>query len=381
MGAAISLRLREARRLGGLPLLAIAASVVLLVSLFGGTTVDGRYGLATDIAATLSYGAALFLGAFPLAVDREKRRSYLPSASPISPWAWALGNAMGSAIAIFILAVTLYSVAALGAQLRDGVETYRVAKIGREGTVMLNAGPRPTRVRVPEGATHVRLVVRTYLVADEKVGSEAAAMVGVDGRAVEVYPDRPVIVPIRNNPVLLRNRSPAYAVMLDVGKFRALFEQRSFGVNAVQAGIPPALAAAGLAALGTAAGAHLAAPIAALVLIALLLLASLRGFLLEIIEHEGALRQQQGAVIDHGDHTHAAPTVNPGSSGRAFAKGAIAGLLDLVPDIGRLDRTGEVGTGFWVGWARVGPAALLLAVALVCAAVLGGLGVQMRRTP
>ena len=65
MGAAISLRLREARRMGGIPITAAAAVAILLVSLFGGETVDGRYGLATDIAATLSYAAAILLGAFP----------------------------------------------------------------------------------------------------------------------------------------------------------------------------------------------------------------------------------------------------------------------------------------------------------------------------
>ena len=80
-----------------------------------------------------------------LVVDREKRRSYLPSASPVSPWAWALGNAAGSAIAIFILAVSLYTAAGIGATIRGGVDTNRGTSMGKDGTVMLAGGPRPTR--------------------------------------------------------------------------------------------------------------------------------------------------------------------------------------------------------------------------------------------
>ena len=379
MGAAIKLRLLETRRRGGLWLLLACAVAVLLVALFGGQTVDGRYGAATDVAATLSYVAALFVGAFPLAIDREQRRSYLPGASPVSPWAWALGNAVAAAIAIFLFAFVLYAMAGLGAAARGGVDTWRVAGFGRDNLLMLEAGPRPTRVRVPEGTTHVRLAVRTWLVAEDAVGTAERAVVGVDGAAVEVENRRPVVVPVRHNPVLLRNRSPEYAVAIDLAGFRALFEERSFAANAVQAGVPPALAAAALAAMGTAAAAHLGAPIAALLMTAVLLLASMRGFLLETIRNEGELRRQTEVV--HAGHTHAAPTVDPDAPGRAFAKGAIVGLLDFVPSIARLDRTGEVGVGFWVGTARVPSAAWLLAMALGFATLVGGVGVQLRRTP
>jgi hypothetical protein len=384
MRAAISLRLRETRRRGGLWVLAICGTVILLVSLFGGATVDGSYGLATDLAATLSYVAAVFVGAFPLALDRENRRSYLPSASPVSPWQWALGNAAGAAIAVGVLAITLYAAAGIGAAARGGIDTYRVSSFGQDGAIPLRAGPRPTKIRVPEGTTHIRLSVRTYLVANDKLGTEEAAVVGVDGKAVTVHHNRPVIVEVRNNPVLLRNRSPAYAVAIDVGAFRALFERRSFLLNALQAGLPPALAAAGLAALGAAAGAHLGAAIAALLLAALLLLSSMRGFLLETVEYEGSLRRQQEnsqSGEDHAGHGHDAPTVAADAPGRAFAKGAIAGLLDFVPAINELDRTGEVSTGFWVGRARLKDAAMLLAIALGCAALFGGMGLHLRRTP
>lgn len=379
MRAAISLRLRETRRRGGLWVLAVCGTVVLLVSLFGGATVDGRYGLATDLAATLSYVAAVFLGAFPLALDREQRRSYLPSASPVAPWRWALGNAAGAAIAVGILGVTLYAAAGIGAAARGGIDTYRVSHFGREGTIPLHAGRDPTKIHVPDGTTHIRLRARTYLVAEDSTGTEEAAIVDVDGTPVKVHHNRPVIAEVRNNPVLLLNRSASFAVAIDIGTFRALFERRSFLLNALQAGLPPALAAAGLAALGAAAGAHLGAAVAALLLAALLLMSSMRGFLLETVQYEGSLRRQQEA--SHTDHEHTESTVSENAPGRAFAKSAISGLLTIVPAINDLDRTGEVSTGFWVGPSRIKDAALLLLIALGCAAVFGGAGVHLRRTP
>jgi len=380
MRAALRLRLIELRRRGGLWFLAAATLAVLLVALFGGATVDGRYGVATDLAATLSYVAAIFVGAFPLAMDREQRRSYLPSASPVPPWSWALGNAIAAAIPILLFAISLFAAAGIGAAMRGGIETHRMSEIGLTGNLPLAAGPKPRSIQVPEGTTHIRFVPRTYLLEDRVVGSAQAAQVEVDGKAFEVHHDRAVTLPVRNNPVLLRNRSPEFAVALDLGSFRALFEERSFLPNALLAAVPPAVGAAALAALGAAASAHLGAPVAALMLTLLLLLASMRGFLLEMIEYEGSLQRAQESTHTHHGHTHG-PRVQLDSPGRAFAKGAVKGLLDLVPPIGLLDRTGEVAIGRWVGNARVWPASRYLLASLLFTAVIGGAGIYLRRTP
>ncbi|MEM8882724.1 MAG: hypothetical protein AAGD14_01485 [Planctomycetota bacterium] len=375
MRAALQLRLLEARRRGAGWLLLGGFLLILATALFGGGTVDGRYGLATDLAATLAYAAAIGIGAFPLAIDRERRRSYLPSASPVTPWGWALGNAAAAAIVVFCFAVTLFAAAGLGTAMRGGIETARVKSLGVEGGRML--GAQPLAIGVPEGTTHLRLMARTYLVAEQKEGTEEAARIDIDGAAFPIYHERPVVLPVQGNPVRLRNRTESYAVVLDLGSVRALYEDKPFVPNALLAGIPPALAAAALAAIGVAAGAHLAAPVAALALAALLLLASMRGFLLEMIEFEGSLQRSQttsqaGAPPDRGT------TDGPA---RAFAKSAIVGLLHVTPAIGPLDRSGEVSTGYWVGTARIPRALLLLAGALALATLTGGVGVALRRTP
>ncbi|MHC4937772.1 MAG: hypothetical protein ACYTHK_02230 [Planctomycetota bacterium] len=383
MGAALRLRLVELRRRGGLWFLVAATLAVFGVALFGGATVDGRYGVATDLAATLSYVAAVFVGAFPLAMDREQRRSYLPSASPVTPWGWALGTALAAAIPILLFAICLFAAAGVGAAMRGGIDTHRMSEFGRTGNLQLKAGPKPRAIQVPDGTTHIRFVPRTYLLEDRVAGSAEAALVEVDGKAFEVHHDRAITLPVRNNPVLLRNRSPEFAVALDLASFRALFEKRSFLPNALLASIPPALGAAALAALGAAASAHLGAPVAALLLTLLLLLASMRGFLLEMIEYEGSLRRaQQSSQAGHAHHGHShGPSMELDSPGRAFAKGAVKGLLDFVPPITVLDRTGEVAIGRWVGDARVWPGGRYLLVSLLFAALVGGVGVSLRRTP
>jgi len=370
MRAALRLRWIETRRRGGPWFAALAAAAVLLVSLFGGETVAGRYGAATDLAATLSYVAAVFAGAFPLAIDRERRRSYLPGASPVAPWAWALGNALAAAGAIFLLALSLYAAAAVGAAARGGVETHRVTSTGRSGSA-----PLPWNITVPEETTAIRFKPRTYLLDGR---SAAEARVRVDGEELAVHHDRPVTVPVRGNPVRLENRSPEYAVAVDLASFRALYEEKPFLSNSLLAAVPPALGAGALAAIGVAAGAHLGAPVAALLLALLLLLSSMRGFLLDMIEHEGTLRRARETTALHHGHAHAA---DPAPPGRAFAKGAVKALLDLVPPIGPLDRTGEVATGEWVGDARVAPGTAMLLGALALAAAFGGIGVHLRRTP
>ncbi|MCK6458899.1 MAG: hypothetical protein L6Q95_03280, partial [Planctomycetes bacterium] len=61
MRAAALLRLRELRRRGGVVLLALSSAAVFLVGL-------SSYGLASDVAVTLGYVGAIFLGAFPPAI-------------------------------------------------------------------------------------------------------------------------------------------------------------------------------------------------------------------------------------------------------------------------------------------------------------------------
>jgi len=385
MRAALRLRLLEARRRGGLLLLGIAFVAVLAIALFGGETVDGRYGLATDVAATLGYVAAVFIGAFPLAIDRERKRSYLPSASPVSPWQWALGNSAAAAVIAAVFAVTLYVAAAIGAAAGGGVETWAVTRVGDEG--MFRLGPTPQRIHVPADTQALRLRARTFLVADESLGTADTAVIGISGRGYEIHDDRPVTVPVDvqqsgdDRVVIIRNRSPEYAVGIDIGSLRALTERRSFFPNSLAASIAPALGAGALAALGAAAGANLGAPVAALALMLLLLLGSLKGFLLDVIEYEGTLKEAQSTVVQHGDHTHGGGSEIRDHPLRAEAKRVLAGMLQVVPTISELDRTGAVATGEWIRARRIDSAAYLLAGALAVAAVLGGLGISMRRTP
>jgi len=387
MLAALRLRLLEAQRRGGLLLLGIAFVAILAVALFGGETVDGRYGLATDLAATLGYVAAVFIGAFPLAIDRERKRSYLPSASPVSPWQWALGNAAAAGIVAATFSLTLYVAAAIGATAGGGVETWAMTRVGSEGIFRLKPGPRPQRIHVPPDTTALRLRARTFLVAESGVGTAETAEIGVSGKGYELHDDRPITVPVRvqqigeDHVVMIRNRSPDYAVGIDTGSLRALTVRRAFLPNSLAAAIAPALGAAALAALGTAAGAHLGPPVAALTLTLLLLLGALKGFVLDVIDHEGTLKQAQSTVVQHGDHTHGGGAKFRDHPARVEAKRMLAGMLRAVPTIGEYDRTGAVATGEWIGLSRVVPATLLLLTSLVIGAVLGGLGVHMRRTP
>jgi len=386
MWAALRLRLLEAQRRGGLLLLGVAFLAVLAIALFGGETVDGRYGLATDVAATLGYVAAVFIGAFPLAIDRERRRSYLPSASPVLPWQWALGNAAAAAVVAAAFALTLYVASAIGAAAGGGVETWAVTRVGSEG--MFRLRPTPQRIHVPPHTKALRLSAHTFLVADDSVGTADTAEIGVSGRGYEIHDDRPVTIPVEvqrsgdDSVVMIRNRSPEYAVGIDIGSLRALTGRRPFFPNALAAGIAPALGAGALAALGAAVGAHLGAPIAALALTVLLLLGSLKGFLLDVIEFEGTLKRTQSeTVVQHGDHTHGGGTEFRDNPWRAEAKRLIAGVLRGVPAIGDLDRTGAVATGEWVAGRRIDTAAGLLLAALAIGAAIGGLGIHARRTP
>ncbi|MHC4955311.1 MAG: hypothetical protein ACYTGZ_15765 [Planctomycetota bacterium] len=391
MRAAIRLRLKEAQRRGGLWLLAIAFVATLGIALFGGETVDGRYGLATDIAATLGYAAAIFIGAFPLAIDRERKRSYLPSASPVTPWGWAFGNAVAAAVVAATLTFALYAAAAIGAAAGGGIETWAMTRVGAEGTYRLRTG-LPQKIYVPENTTKVRLMARTFLLAEDTRGTAETAEIGVSGRGYAVHDARPITVPVRlqsktasdgttEHYFHIRNRSPEYAVGIDTGSLRALTSEEPFFPNAVAAAFPAALGTASLAALGAAAGAHLGPAVAALAMTLLLLLASLKGFVLDIIDYEGTLQRSQEEVVVHGDHTHGGGNALRDHPFRAQAKRAIKTMLQAVPAVGNLDRTGEVATGRWVGLGRTIPAALQLVIALAIGAALGGFGIYMRRTP
>lgn len=365
MRAAFRLRLLEARRRGGVPLLAAALLAVAAVARWSGDTPDGRYGLASDLAAALGYLCAVFYGAFPLAIDRERKRSYLPSASPVRPWSWALGSAAGAAAVAGLATLVLFAAAGAGATLGGGVPTHAVGRLPAElGTLWLPVPP----IRA-EGAARMRLVFRTWLVAADPQGAPDAARVEVDGRAYVVYPDVPLTVPVEGDVVRIRNLSPEFAVGLVAREVRSLEEPRPFLANAVLAGVPPALGAAALAALGAAAGANLTAPVAALLTALVLVLASLKGFLGETLAFQGAAA--------HAGEGAAAPSDATREAARALVTAMLAGL----PDLAELDRSGQVALGEWTGLRRSGRALGILGLALLAATALGGLGVHLRRIP
>ncbi|MHC4547816.1 MAG: hypothetical protein ACYTEZ_03480 [Planctomycetota bacterium] len=377
MWAALRLRLLEAHRRGGLWLLLLAMLVVLLVARFGGDTVDGRYGLATDVAAALAYLAAVFFGAFPLAIDRERRRAYLPGASPVSPWQWALGNAAGATLVGGAAAFALFLAAGLGAGWSGGIATHAVTRVGGRGTRWLKPGVEIRITDVPEDAQRIRLVVRSYLAVADAVGTPDAATIEVDGARYEVYPDQTIVVPITPPRVEIRSLSPAFAVGVAREKIRVLRGERPFLLNALGSGVPPALGAGAVAAFGAAAGAHLSSAVAALLTTLVLLLASLKGFLLETFEHEGKTR----AAVEH-EHVAREPRPSAEQTGvRRVARAFVEATLLVLPDLSDLDRTDRAALGEWTGVRRAGSAALILLAALLFAAVVGGVGVQARRTP
>jgi len=371
MWAAVRLRLLEARRRGGLWLLGGAAVVILLVARFGGDTVDGRYGLATDLAAALAYLAAVFFGAYPLAIDRERRRTYLPGASPVSPWAWAAGNALGAAVVGAAAAFVLFAMAGIGTAWSGGIETNAVTRVGGQGIGWL-----PIDIKgAPADGRRIRLEFRVYLDVDDAIGTPDAATVEVDGRRYHVYPGQTLVAAIDPPSVPIRNLSSEFAVGVVREKIRVLRSEEPFLLNALRASVPPALAAAAVAAFGAAAGANLSAAVAALLTTLVLLLASLKGFLVESFAHEGKAQ----AAVAQGHAQEDAP--GEPTAVRRAAKRMVQAALTLLPDLSDLDRTDRVALGEWTGIRRIGIAALVLLGALACAAALGGLGVHARRTP
>jgi hypothetical protein len=375
MRAAILLRLAELRRRGGLPLLAAAAVAVLLVALAG-----PGYGLASDLAVTLGYSAALLCGAFPLAIDRERRRSHLTGASPVAPWAWALGSAAGAGIAAMTATFALFAAAGLGAAAGGGIATSVAHPISGHGTVWLTPALRIDNL--PDDAQALRTEVRAYLRAEDAVGAPGDVALAVDDLEMWVGTDQPVVLPAKPPAITMKSLEADVAIGIVAEKTRVLGAERSFLGNALLTGIAPALAAFALAALGAAAGANLSAPVAALLAVTLLLVASLKGFLLETWEHEGkvaaAVAGEEHDHEDHAGHEHAPVGRTPPA-----VQAAMRGLLGVVPDLPALDASDRVARGEWAGagQARIRDAATLAACALLLAAALGGLGVLLRRMP
>lgn len=372
MWAALRLRVVEARRRGGLLLAVLAFLAVGATAMWGGATPDGRYGLASDLAATLGYLLAILYGTVPVAADRERRRSYLPAASPVTPWGWALGNALGAGVVAAVTAGLLFVAAGLGTAASGGIETRTVFPADRSKAPAVVREPLPA-IRVPAEARKLRLVALTELRDDvDTVGAAYAARLEIDGEPHTVHSELPIVVPIHSERVVIRNLTPEYRVGLVTREIRALGATRPFLANSAGVALAPALGAAAVAALGAAVGANLSAGVAALLVTLLLMLAAMKGFLGDALENEGSMQR-----------THHHGAAEPAGEGplRMAAKGVLRGALAVLPDLDALDRTDRVATGEWTGVHGAGRASLILAIACVVAGGLGAVGVHQRRTP
>jgi len=380
---ALRLRLLEARRRGFLWLALAGAACVFLTAWRGGATPDGRYGLASDLAATTGYLLAVFLGAFPVAIDRERRRSYLPAASPATPWGWALGNALGAGAVAAAAMALLFASAGLGASAGGGVDTWDVGRVPG-GPYWL---PRQMELRGDED--RVRARVRAYATAGATPGTAFQASVEVAGRRYEVEPDSTTVfeVPAGGRVWFRPGDDSAHVIGLD--EIRTLRERRGFLPNALLASVGPALGAAALAVVATAAGACLAAPVAALLVVLLLLLGGMKGFLLETLEHEGALERgrvagapeaDDGHDDEHG-HDHGTGAPAPGARTHEAAKRVLRAALFVVPTLDRYDRSDRVALGEWTGARGAVPALATLLAGLAAATLFGALGLATRRAP
>ncbi|HEX5137038.1 MAG TPA: hypothetical protein VFY93_08710 [Planctomycetota bacterium] len=372
MRAAALLRLRELRRRGGLLLLAVACVAVFLVGL-------GSYGLASDLAATVGYAAAVLVGAFPLAIDRERRRSHLALASPVSPWAWALGSALGVGAGAGLAMFLLFAAAACGGAAAGGVPTHEAYPLNASTTIWILP---ERRITLPPDARAFRTEVRAYVAGEAQADPPSTVPLLVDGAERYVATDQPVVLPAAPPSILLGNPGTTFLLGIAGNRTAALGAERSFLGNALLAGVGPALAAMGIAALGIAAGAGLSAPVAALLVATLLLAASLRGFLLEAWEHEGkvAAAVTEEEREDPEGHGHRHRTIAEVPSGVRTAMRAVLGIL---PDLPAFDASDRVARGEWAGsrLKRFLGAAQLLGMGLLLAAALGGLGVRKRRAP
>ncbi len=359
MRAAFLLRLTEAARRGGFFLLGGSGALVLLLSTRASGAADARYALASDVAATVGYLAAVVYGAFPLATDRARRRGEVVRASPCPSPLLALGGAAGAAAVAFLATATLFAVAGIGVAATGAAPARETTRIGDGGARWF---PVP-RIRVPAEATQLRFLIRADLVGEARVGTPAAPTLAVDGTPHVVFPDRPVTLPIAGESVQLTNLTPEFRVRLELGEVRALGRERSFVANALLSAIAPALGAAAIAALAAAASAHLSAPVAALLAALLLSLGAMKGFLGESLAHGGAARSAAEAGQED-------PPV------RRAAVAMVGALLGALPDLARLDASAEVSIGDWVGARRAPPALLLASIALALATAVGASGVR-----
>ena len=368
LGAAAAFRLRwiEARRRGGLWFTVGATALVAFVAWRGGETAGGRYSLARDLAALFAFGLAVFLGSFPLAIDRERRRAYLATASPATPVGWALGQVGAAAAAAGVAALLMHSAVALVVAATGGIATYETTRVGDSPRILwLPEPPRNVRIEVPPTAQKLRLrpVVYGRTTAE---GIEGRASVRIGDRTLEVDHQRPLTAAIEAPFVMLGADAPAYAVGVPIDSIRALGEERSFLANALRASVGPAAAAAAVAAIGVAASAHLSASVAALAITMLALLGSLKPFL------ASATAAETSGV--------AAASAPPRDEVPGPARAIVAVALRVVPDLGRVQHRERVVAGEWIAARRVwrGPA-WLLAVSGLVATALTALGIRRRR--
>jgi len=383
MWAAIRLRLLEAQRRGAPWLLLVGCAAVFFVARAGGETADGRYGLATDLAALLTYVAALFYGTFPLSIDRERRRAYLPGASPVSPPVWALGNAFGAVLLTFGAGIAVFGSAALGCTSAGGIETHAIAPLTARGLYWVPQ-ENTLKIDVFERAHALRLVTRSVLRTENTIGTPQAPTLEVDGVPYPAFPGQPMVVPAKAPEVHLRNASPEFALAIVGEEVWTLDEPRSFLMNAMAAGVAPTLGAAAVAAFGVSAGACLSAPVAALLAALVLCLAGMKGFLLDTYTYGGstaAARAEEQDAHDHSGHDHGPAPGEAESTLRSTARSTMKVVLWAVPDLAELDRTDRVALGEWTGLKQGNRALAILAVALAWAALVGGLGVWTRRLP
>jgi hypothetical protein len=363
---AIRLRLLESARRGGLPLLGVAALGVGLLGAVGDDPPGARYALATDLAAALAYLAALFFGALPLAADRERRRALLPAATPVPPWAWAAGNALGAALLVGSGSLLLFLAAAVGPALEGGLEARVAGRLDAARTVWLHRG-RPVSIALQPGAEKLRFRFRVAHPGDVR-GTADVFTIAADGVPYTTIVGRHTEVPARGDVLVVENVDEAALVGIDPEGTRWLGANRPFLLNALAAGAGPALGAAALASFAVACSAMLAGPVAALLAACVLLLGAMRGFLLEAAA-EGPPPTAHAVA-----HSHGAVAEPPG-----FARAALRSLLAAVPDLHALDASARAARGEWVGWGGARGAAPLLLGALAVACALGGAGVRLRR--
>ena len=197
----------------------------------------------------------------------------------------------------------------------------------------------------------------------------------VDGRDVRVLAGEPIVLEATPPSIEITNPDATRVVGIAADRTAALGAAKPFAWNALLVGVAPALAAFALAAFGAAAGANLTAPVAALLAVTFLLFASLKGFLVETLAHEGEIAAAVAAAErdDKADHLPVRPAP-------AAVRSAMRGLLAILPDLPAFDRSDRAARGEWAGLGRAGRAAAFAGFGLLCAAALGGLGVLLRRT-